>query len=114
MSCKASKAAILGLQTLTAERPAACCGAQGSGEVLTLAVTLRGQPGLVTLYARDGAGTGGGSLLTPDTLELRMGPGCIFTLARHPCTTHCKRNVHFTCTAFAMTYNFHISHVVAP
>lgn len=51
-------------------------------------MTLRGQPGLVTLHARDGAGPAGGSLLTPDTLELRMGPGCAF----HPPHNHHQRS----------------------
>ncbi len=54
---------------------------QGSGEVLSVDVLLRGRPGLVRMHVCDAAGTGGGSALTPDTLELKLAAGPMAGLA---------------------------------
>lgn len=56
-------------------------GVQGSGEVLSVSVTLRGRPGLVRMHVRDVAGPAGSSALTPDTLELKLAAGQMSGLA---------------------------------
>ncbi len=56
-------------------------GMQGSGEVLSVSVTLRGRPGLVRMHVRDAAGAAGSSALTPDTLELKLAAGPMTGLA---------------------------------
>lgn len=57
------------------------CPLQGSGEVLSVNVTLLGRPGLVRMHVRDAAGHAGGSALTPDTLELKLAAGPMTGLA---------------------------------
>ena len=52
------------------------CAQQGGGEVLEVGgAVLRGKPGPVTLTVADGSGAGGGSKLTPASLELHLAAG---------------------------------------